>query len=60
MLYAPTKNSIVYEPLGVVGIYGPWNVPVDLTLKPMLSAIAAGNCCFVKPSEMSPAIAMMI
>jgi aldehyde dehydrogenase (NAD+) len=59
-MLAPATSTIVHEPLGVVAIYGTWNVPVVVTIKPMITAISAGNCCFVKPSEMSPAIAMMI
>ena len=51
---APCKTMIVYEPLGVIGLYGTWNVPLGVTVKPMISAITAGNCCFVKPSEMTP------
>lgn len=50
----------MYEPLGVVAVYGAWNVPMSTTVKPLITAISAGNCCFVKPSEMSPCIAEMI
>jgi aldehyde dehydrogenase (NAD+) len=57
---APASQSIFYEPLGVVAIYGSWNVPLSVTIKPMITAISAGNCCFVKPSEMSPNTAVMI
>ena len=59
-IMTPARNQIVYEPLGVVAIYGTWNVPLAVTLKPMVSAIAAGNCVFIKPSEMSPAIGEVI
>jgi acyl-CoA reductase-like NAD-dependent aldehyde dehydrogenase len=44
----------------VVAIYGTWNVPLCVTLKPMISAIVAGNCAFIKPSEFTPAISIMI
>jgi acyl-CoA reductase-like NAD-dependent aldehyde dehydrogenase len=44
----------------VVAIYGTWNVPLCVTLKPMISAIAAGNCVFVKPSEFTPEVSIMI
>ena len=43
-----------YEPLGVVLVFGSWNYPYVVTLKPLAGAIAAGNCAIVKPSEMSP------
>jgi acyl-CoA reductase-like NAD-dependent aldehyde dehydrogenase len=44
----------------VVAIYGTWNVPLCVTLKPMISAIAAGNCVIVKPSEFTPEVSIMI
>jgi aldehyde dehydrogenase (NAD+) len=50
-----SKSTIIHEPKGVVLIIAPWNFPFNLTLGPLLSAIAAGNCVMVKPSEMTPA-----
>jgi aldehyde dehydrogenase (NAD+) len=50
-----SRSSIVYEPKGVVLIIAPWNFPINLTLGPLVSAIAAGNCAILKPSEMTPA-----
>ncbi|XP_056263471.1 aldehyde dehydrogenase family 3 member B1 [Pseudoliparis swirei] len=41
------------EALGVVLIIGPWNYPLHLLLLPLVSAIAAGNCAAIKPSEVS-------
>ncbi|EHB12721.1 Aldehyde dehydrogenase family 3 member B2 [Heterocephalus glaber] len=41
------------EPFGLVLIIGPWNYPVNLTLVPLVGAIAAGNCVILKPSEKS-------
>jgi aldehyde dehydrogenase (NAD+) len=52
-----SKSTIVYEPKGVVLIIAPWNFPFNLTLAPLVSAIAAGNCAMVKPSELTPASA---
>src|SRR5947209_16987455 len=49
-----SRSRIVYEPKGVVLIISPWNFPVNLTLGPLVSAIAAGNCAMVKPSELTP------
>jgi aldehyde dehydrogenase (NAD+) len=49
-----SRSSIHYEPKGVVLILAPWNFPINLTLGPLVSAIAAGNCAMVKPSEMTP------
>lgn len=50
----PAKAEIRYVPLGVVGIMSPWNYPVNLSLTPLISAIAAGNHVFLKPSEHTP------
>ena len=48
-------SSYIYaEPFGVVLIIGPWNYPFQLTLSPLVGAIAAGNCAIIKPSEIAP------
>lgn len=52
--------QIRYEPLGVVLIIGAWNYPIQLTLVPLVGAIAAGNCAILKPSELSPATAKLL
>ena len=49
-----TRAWIRYEPKGNVLIISPWNFPFNLTLGPLVSAIAAGNCAVVKPSEFTP------
>lgn len=49
----PGKSLIYSEPYGVVLIISPWNYPVQLTLSPLIAAIAAGNCAVVKLSEFS-------
>ena len=49
------KSFMVQEPYGVVLIMSPWNYPVLLTLEPLIGALAAGNCCVLKPSAYSPA-----
>ncbi|XP_054426496.1 aldehyde dehydrogenase family 3 member B1 [Pteronotus mesoamericanus] len=41
------------EPFGLVLIITPWNYPVNLTLVPLVGALAAGNCVVLKPSEIS-------
>ena len=53
LAFAPCKTKIHYEPLGVTSIFGSWNFPIGTTLKPLIDAIAAGNCCIIKPSEIS-------
>lgn len=49
-----TKSHIRYEPKGNVLIISPWNYPFVLAIKPLLSAIAAGNVAILKPSELTP------
>ncbi len=47
-------SEIVYEPKGLCLILSPWNFPINLTFDPLVSAIAAGNCVILKPSELAP------
>mmetsp|Transcript_4142 Transcript_4142/g.6928 ORF Transcript_4142/g.6928 Transcript_4142/m.6928 type:complete len:224 (-) Transcript_4142:842-1513(-) len=49
-----TSSWIYHEPKGVALIMSPWNFPFNLTLGPLVSAVAAGNCAILKPSEMTP------
>ncbi|MBN8829810.1 MAG: aldehyde dehydrogenase family protein [Sphingomonadales bacterium] len=51
------KAQIVYEARGVCLILGPWNFPLGLTLGPAAAAVAAGNCCMVKLTDLCPASA---
>ncbi|MBW8359044.1 MAG: aldehyde dehydrogenase [Weeksellaceae bacterium] len=46
-------SKIYSEPLGCVLVIGAWNYPYQLSLSPMVAAIAAGNTCIVKPSEIA-------
>lgn len=54
------KNRIYYEPKGVCLVIAPWNYPFQLTMGPIISAIAAGNCVMIKPSELSPATSKVV
>ncbi|HEY2830219.1 MAG TPA: aldehyde dehydrogenase family protein, partial [Thermoanaerobaculia bacterium] len=49
-----SRSRIVYQPKGVVLVISPWNFPFNLSLGPLVSAVAAGNCVMLKPSEMTP------
>ena len=60
LAYATTKAWIRYEPKGVVLIIAPWNFPFNLALGPVVSAVAAGNCIVLKPSELAPATATLM
>ena len=55
----PSKNPndramIVPEARGVCLILGPWNFPLGLTFGPLAAAVAAGNCCMVKLTDLCP------
>lgn len=55
MLLSPSKVSVQYQPLGVIGIIVPWNFPIMLSMGPLVTAIAAGNGAMLKMSEFTPA-----
>ena len=57
---APARGWVQSEPFGVALILGPWNYPIQLILAPLVSAIAAGNCVVLKPSELAPRTAEAI
>jgi beta-apo-4'-carotenal oxygenase len=48
------------DPLGAVLVLGCWNFPIQLSLGPLIGAIAAGCTAVLKPSEVSPACAMVL
>lgn len=54
LIYQPARGSCSREPYGVALIIGAWNYPLQLCLAPLVSAIAAGNCAVIKPSEYAP------
>lgn len=56
----PARGWVQPEPFGVALILGPWNYPAQLLLTPLVSAIAAGNCAVLKPSELAPRTAEVI
>ena len=49
-----STSEVRYEPKGVCLILSPWNYPFNLTFAPLVSAVAAGNCVILKPSEFTP------
>ena len=48
------SDFLRYEPIGVVGLITPWNWPMNQIFLKVIPAIAAGACCVLKPSEISP------
>ena len=49
-------STLEYQPLGVVGVIGPWNYPVFTPVGSIAYALAAGNAVVFKPSELTPAV----
>jgi aldehyde dehydrogenase (NAD+) len=47
------KSRIYSEPLGNILVIGAWNYPYQLSISPIVAALAAGNCCILKPSEIA-------
>ncbi len=54
------RAEVHYQPLGVVGVISPWNVPVNLAVAPLAGVLAAGNRVMMKPSEATPATAELL
>ncbi len=50
------SSYVEYMPLGVVLIIAPWNFPLQLSLVPAITALAAGNTVVIKPSEVTPLV----
>jgi len=47
-------SRVYYEPFGTALVITAWNYPFQLAMDPLIGALSAGNCCVVKPSELSP------
>lgn len=54
------RAEVEPSPLGVVGIIGPWNFPVNLVVLPAAAAFAAGNRVMIKMSEITPRTAELM
>lgn len=54
LLFAPSHNHVMYQPLGVVGNIVPWNYPIQLAVLPLMTALSAGNRVMIKMSEFTP------
>lgn len=51
----PGKENRVYRrPLGVMGIISPWNFPLNLSIRSVVTAIALGNTLVLKPASQTP------
>jgi succinate-semialdehyde dehydrogenase/glutarate-semialdehyde dehydrogenase len=52
------RGRLVREPHGVIGIISPWNYPFSIPATETLSALVAGNAVLLKPSELTPLVAL--
>src|SRR4051812_2524252 len=60
MMLANVTPILEYQPLGVVGVIGPWNYPVFTPMGSIVYALAAGNAVVFKPSEYTPAVGVFL
>lgn len=58
--YGGNDARVIYEPRGVVLLFGAWNFPFGLVVSPLVPIIAAGNACIVKPNELQPTVSAVI
>lgn len=57
----PSSNGVLlHEPMGVVGVITPWNMPITLLARSIAPALAAGNSCVVKPASWTAAITVEV
>ncbi len=52
------RSWVQYAPRGVIGVISPWNYPFYLPLRDVLLAVVSGNAAVLKPSEVTPLIAL--
>lgn len=56
----PATARVYKQPYGVTLVMSPWNYPFQLTMNPVIGAVAAGNCVLVKPSAYAPRISQVM
>jgi acyl-CoA reductase-like NAD-dependent aldehyde dehydrogenase len=54
------KLLIRYEPVGVVGVIGPWNYPLTNSFGDCIPALAAGNSAILKPASLTPLTSLLM
>jgi acyl-CoA reductase-like NAD-dependent aldehyde dehydrogenase len=57
---AGRRLTVRYRPLGVVGVIGPWNYPLNNSFGDAVPALAAGNAVVLKPSEVTPLTSLLL
>lgn len=56
----PSKGYKIPEPYGVTLIIAPWNYPLQLTIEPLVGAIASGNTVILKPASYTKHVSQVI
>ena len=60
-LFLVGKRVVVrHEPLGLIGVIGPWNYPLVNAFLDCVPALMAGNAVVLKPSEVTPLTALLV
>ncbi|HVY61064.1 MAG TPA: aldehyde dehydrogenase family protein, partial [Planctomycetota bacterium] len=54
------RSYVTYPPLGVVGVISPWNFPFAIPMSAVAAALVAGNAVVLKPSEITPLVALKL
>jgi acyl-CoA reductase-like NAD-dependent aldehyde dehydrogenase len=54
------KLRVRYRPIGVVGVIGPWNYPINNNFGDAVPALAAGNAVVLKPSSVTPLTSLLL
>jgi acyl-CoA reductase-like NAD-dependent aldehyde dehydrogenase len=54
------RLAVRYAPIGVVGVIGPWNYPLNNSFGDCIPALAAGNAVVLKPSEVTPLTSLLM
>jgi acyl-CoA reductase-like NAD-dependent aldehyde dehydrogenase len=57
---AGRKLLVRYRPIGVVGVIGPWNYPINNNFGDAVPALAAGNAVVLKPSHVTPLTSLLL
>ncbi|MGL4304741.1 MAG: aldehyde dehydrogenase family protein [Mycobacteriaceae bacterium] len=60
LVSANQAASVQYQPIGVIGVIGPWNYPLYTPMGSISYALAAGNSVIFKPSELTPGVGVWI
>lgn len=60
LLVKGKKLLVRYQPLGLVGVIGPWNYPLTNSFGDCIPALMAGNAVILKPSEVTPLTSLLL